>query len=248
MIEFLKSQSFIKHFILASIAIALMLTGIFFSLSAYTRHGESTKVPSVLGKNFNQAKDILLQNKLNIKIADSIFVLDRMPGEILDQDPSTNEMVKEGRSVYVTINSLVPPGVKMPDLKFVSLRQAEAILQTYGLKTGKLSYEPDLAKDAVLKQMFKGKLISAGEEIPKASSIDLVLGDGRGNTEIQIPDLTGMSRVEALVLLKGIGLNVGMEVYEDGADSSTAVVYKQEPLPSSDQIANQGDYVNIYLK
>ena len=100
-----------------------------------------------------------------------MFDLSKPARTILEQDPEPGSKVKESRMLYLTLNAATAPPVKMPDLKDVSYRQAEAILQTFGLKVGIVTYQPDLAKNAVLKQLYKGQLIGAGEEIPKGSRI-----------------------------------------------------------------------------
>jgi beta-lactam-binding protein with PASTA domain len=91
--------------------------------------------------------------------------------------------------IYVTLNSSEPPQVKMPNLIDVSYRQAVSILLSFGLKEGQISYKPDLAKNIVLKQLYNGQPVLPETKVLKGSSIDLVLGDGLGSTEIDVPEL-----------------------------------------------------------
>ena len=114
---------------------------------------------------------------------DSIYDSEKVPGTVLDQDPAPNSNVKENRMIYLTINATQPPDVKMPDLVDVSFRQAEAMLQSFGLITGEITYKADLAKNAVLEQRYRNKIIKPGTMLPKGSEIDLVLGDGLGEDE-----------------------------------------------------------------
>ena len=137
----------------------------------------------------------------------------------------------------------------MPNLIDVSQRQAEAILGSYGLKAGTITYKADLAKNAVLEMSMNGKPLKPGDEIPKGSTIDFVLGDGIGNTEVSIPNLVGLSYDEALFVLKGSGLTQGMVMYDSNVrDSSNAIVYKQSPAQGESINLKQGESIDLYLK
>jgi eukaryotic-like serine/threonine-protein kinase len=154
-------------------------------LNSYTRHGEAIPVPEVKGLTIEEAAQKLKASKLNCTISDSVYLPDKKKGAVVEQNPPANFKVKSGRKVFLTINSFFPERVKMPDVVGVSLRQAKAVLETYGLKTGKLKYVPDIAKDNVLEQRFKGKKITESTVIEKGSSIDLVLGKGEKEEEAE---------------------------------------------------------------
>lgn len=66
--------------------------------------------------------------------------------------------------------------------------------------------------------------------ITKGSKIDLILGNGQGANEVQIPDLSGLTVSEAKFALQGIGLSLGTVTYDIGvSDTSTARVITQFP-------------------
>jgi beta-lactam-binding protein with PASTA domain len=77
---------------------------------------------------------------LNLKIVDSAYNAKKRPLTVLDQTPTANAKVKEGRTIYLTVNSRIPPMIKMPELKDASLKQAQMILESAGLNVGKLIY------------------------------------------------------------------------------------------------------------
>ena len=138
--------------------------------------------------------------------------------------------------------------VKVPALKDVSLRQAEAILAASGLRMGEQIFKPDLAKNAVLSMMINGRDLKAGTDVPKGSAIDLIVGDGLGNTVITVPSLIGLTYDEALFVLKGSSLNIG-SLFFDGVikDTLNAKIYDQNPAPDNNTI-NQGDAIDLYLR
>jgi beta-lactam-binding protein with PASTA domain len=216
-------------------------------LASYTNHGETVTVPNIKGMKYAELKEYLENKNLNVKISDSsMFLLDKGPGVVIEQDPSANEQVKEGRTIYVSITRTVPPQVKMPNLIDVSQRQAEAILFSYGLRLGSMIYKPDLAKGAILEMSSNGKQLKAGQLIPKGSRIDLVLGDGVGITDVAVPNLLNLSLEEAVFVLKGSALNVGEVYYPPGKlDSVNFFVVEQMPMPGDSVFMKQGESVSL---
>ncbi|MBK7851081.1 MAG: PASTA domain-containing protein [Bacteroidetes bacterium] len=247
--KFLRSRTFFVNLIAAFSVMGIMFLGLYFWLGNFTHHGESITVPDLRGLKMGKLESFLADKHLRFKVVDSLFEVGKTPGTILEQDPAPESKVKEDRTIYLTVNSSQPPKVKMPNLIDVSYRQAEAILESFGLKVGQLIYRPDLARNAVLDQIYKGSSIHPGKEIFKGSVIDLVLGDGMGNTEVPVPDLNGLTRGEALFVLKGSSLTIGTVHVDPGVkDSTTAKVYKQIPEASENSMINQGEAVDIFIR
>lgn len=247
--SFLFSKLFATNLAAAFILAMLAIYGVYSWMGKYTHHGESISVPDLKGMSLERLQSFLENKNLGYQVIDSLFDGSKTSGTILEQDPAPESNVKEGRIIYLTVNSATPPKVKMPDLIDVSYRQAEAILQTFGLKVGELIYEPDLAKNAVLDQKYKGSSIKPGVEIFKGSVIDLVLGDGMGSIDVSVPHLIGLTKGEAVFVLKGSSLILGTVHYDPGTkDSSEAKIYRQEPEPGNNNNLSQGDAIDIYLK
>lgn len=248
--SFVLSRQFLLHLSASVLFGFLFLFLIYKWLLVYTDHGSTISVPDVRGMKLEAATTFLRNKNLELKIADSsIYDILKPPGTVIEQDPQANEKVKSGRTIYLTITRTIAPLVKLPDLKDVSLRQAEAILESYGLKLGQQIYKPDLAKNAVLEVLSHNEVLHEGDEIPKGTVIDLVLGDGLGNTKIPVPLLVNLSLEEALFVLKGSSLNVG-SILSDGPieDSLTARVYRQNPEPGDNAFISQGEAVDLYIK
>lgn len=249
LIQFLRTKKFFTHLLVSNLVVLIMLVITYQWLNAYTNHGETVTVPNVVGMKFSSLEKVLGDKSMKVEIADSsVFLLDKPPGVVIDQDPAPNEMVKEGRTVYVTITRTVPPQVKLPDLKDVSQRQAEAILASYGLKVGQLIYKPDLAKNAVLAVVYKGRDMRPGDDLAKGSTVDLVLGDGIGNTEVLVPVLKGMTYDEVMFILQGSSINPGAIVFDkDVTDTSAAKVYRQIPEPGDSVFVHQGESIDLFF-
>lgn len=215
---------------LAGVLIAVAVLFIFiFSLNWITHHDESKTVPSVAGKTFEEAEKILESAGFEVEIQDSIYVDTVKPLLVLRQVPEADEIVKVNRTVYLTINRAVPPSVEMPNLVGFSFRSAEMELKNMGLRVGDTIYESNFAKNAVLRQLYKGNIISPGTKIRMGSTISFVLGSGVGSEKFVVPNLVGMTYCDAKALIESNGLMMGAVIATDIADTCSAYIYRQSP-------------------
>lgn len=248
LIDFLKSKLFRYNVLAALLLLVVLFIVLQQWLGGFTRHGESIEVPNLVGLKQDKMEQLLKDSGLEYEIVDSLFESGKAPGTVIDQDPAAKSLVKKGRTIYLTVNAGKPPKVKMPNLLDVSYRQAEAILESFGLRVGRITYEPDLAKNAVLKQLFKGVPVQPGRELYKGSAIELVLGDGLGTSEVPVPDLSGLTKAEALLVLQGASLSIGQVTYDPGVrDTVNAKIYLQNPEATESSFLNSGAAVDLYL-
>ncbi|NRF38071.1 PASTA domain-containing protein [Pedobacter foliorum] len=248
-ISYLKTKSFRNNFLAAAITVAVILSIAFFSLRYYTKHGQGLNVPALKGLSLTQAVSKLEQLGLRYEV-DSVYIMDTPPGTVIDQDPNPATFVKDNRTIYLTVSMNKAPNVKFPDVLFKSFKQAQGIIESYGLKLGDTTYKPDVSKDVVLEVSFGNQPIKAGEMIPKGSRIDFLLSNGQGNEEVDIPTLVGLTKDEAIFALRnGAMLNLGTVSYEGTiTDSANAVIIKQDPF-ATDSVTKVkiGTPVNITL-
>lgn len=246
--KYLGSPQFRKQLIIAGSIIIILLFSVFISLRYYTKHGEGSPVPNLKGLNIEKAIEILESNGFRYQI-DSVFVLDKEPGTVLEQDPDPATNVKSNRVIYLSIVSSQTPDVNFPDIENKTLLEAKAILENYGLKVGDTSYKPDIAKDAVLSFTYAGQPVSIGQKIPKGSKISLTLGDGMGASEIEVPDLRGLTLDEAKFSIRGSSLTLGAINYEGHiSDSSSAIIVSQMPFVQDSIIkVSIGTRINLVL-
>jgi beta-lactam-binding protein with PASTA domain len=223
----------------------------FASLGLITRHGKEIKVPAVVGRDINIAKKTLEKMDFDVDV-DSAYDPKQKPYVVLTQIPELNAVVKRGRTVFLTINKATPPETPMPNLLNLSFRSAEMILRTHKLVLGDTSYRPDIAKGAVLEQLYKGQPIRPGQMVPQGSRIELIIGDGLGQTEFNVPDVIGMSVDEAIAILNGTGLSVTTVWQDEIVDSVAATVSDQNPKPINELGApnriKEGDIVDIFIR
>jgi beta-lactam-binding protein with PASTA domain len=239
--------------ILAGIIIAVIIFFIFvFSLNWFTHHDQSLTVPQVMGKPYETAKEILEKAGFEVEIQDSIYVDTTKPLQVLKQVPEADELVKVNRTVYLTINRAVPPMIEMPNIVGYSYRSAEMALRNSNLRPGDTTFKPDFAKNAVLEQLYNGDVIKPGTKIRMGSTIDMILGDGLGDTKFVVPSLVGMTYGQAKALLETNGLAFGVVIAPAIEDTMNAYIYRQSPQRYDDEkkfrYIRSGQLMDVWLQ
>lgn len=244
-----------KSFLFNLLIVVLLCGGLYFvffaSLGLLTRHGSESKVPKVTGKNLKQAYESLERMGFEVEV-DSSYDPEQKPFTVLAQMPDANAVVKKGRTIFLTVNKAQPPLTPMPKLTDLSYRSAVLILSSSKLSLGDTIHRPDYAKGTVLEMLFRGRPIKPGEMVPQGSKVDLVIGEGFGNLETNVPDVIGMNVDEGIAILSGNGLTV--TTIWDGQidDSGHAIIYMQTPSPYNElDVPNrikEGDVIDIRIK
>jgi beta-lactam-binding protein with PASTA domain len=248
LIAFAKSKSFLKQIGIIVGAWIIFTTLVMFILGFYTHNGEKVEVPNFKGMTKAELEKFIETTDLRYAIIDSVFDLQAKKGAVADQVPKPGAFVKKDRLIYLTVNAILPPKVKMPNLVDLTLRQATARIETYGLKVGRLQYIPDLAKNAVLKQLLGVKEVKPGTLVNKGSSVNLVVGSGLGDEDIYVPNLIGLTKTEAEQTIEASSLSIGSVLWDNGIkDTATAKVYKQAPIYRPESRMGSGQSVDIFL-
>ena len=185
-----------KYFWLDLIAmmavVILLLFGVLKWLDVYTRHGEAVVVPDVKGMTVGEAEMLLRNHGLVCVVSDSNYVKNKPAGSILELNPSAGQKVKEGRTIYLTINTLDVPLRLVPDVADnSSVRQAQAKILAAGFKLSEnelISGE----KDWVYGVKYKGRQLNMGDKVPVGATLTLLVGDG----ETQVQDSDSLEIVE----------------------------------------------------
>lgn len=212
----------------------------------YTNHGESVSVPDLSGYTFDEGVEILDRAGLQYEVSlDSGFNTDLKTFAILKQIPEADAQVKNGKTIYLTLNAKNPPLLKMPNLVNTHLKNVQDILANMGLERGDIVYVPDIAPNIVLEQKYRGVNVKEGFEIPKGARIDLVVGDGMGNQILEVPNLKGMDEVEAEFLILGSSLRVGNKYYLETDSVGAGKVLRQSP-PSSQRVKT-GELIDLWI-
>lgn len=224
----LKKYPWILHVLLMIGISVVILVVVFIFIRIYARQGKEYEMPDYVGKNIAEA---MATNEIDLDfvVQDSIFRQGAEGGVILTQDPKGGTMVKSGRKVYVSITAYNADDAVLPELVGLSVRQAVSELYGVGLSVGKLMFVEDPYKNSVVDQSCKGKTLYAGQQIPRGSVVDLVVGSGDGTGENIVPFVIGKTADKARRDILSVSLNIGEEHFRGVKNKATAVVYRQEP-------------------
>jgi beta-lactam-binding protein with PASTA domain len=214
----------------------------------YTQHGVTVPVPDFNGLSVFELDNFVKDKKVRYTIIDSTYDPKQKPGTIYRQDPEKATEVKEDRVVYLYVTSVMPPQIEMPQLEGRSLRQAVAMIESYGLKVGKINWVADPFKNAIIKQLYKGQEIKAGTRIKKGSVIDLNVGKGTTSETVTLPDCIGMTFCDAKNKLLGAALQVGQIIIDKNiGDTCEAFVYRQTPVAAQGREVATGARIDLYI-
>lgn len=211
------AKDYLMHLgVLIGSSLLIVIIVFYVWLPITTNHGETITVPDIQGMTVNELEDFLSKRSLRFEpTADSSYSPDYPPLAVLRQVPAPNTKVKENRKIYVTLNAESPPKVRMPKVEDLSLKSSMMVLKSYDLKLGAVKYVPDVFFGVVHEARMNGRAVLEGERIEKGSSIDLIVGDGYGNTVFQSPRLIGLEQEEAEIAIIGSGLKIGKISFTD---------------------------------
>lgn len=147
-------------------------------LDVWTRHGQESVVPSVKGLSVFTAEEILDKEGFTVVVSDSVYVSDARPGVVMDQTPKENSKVKDGCTVYLSINAFTPRQIQLPALTDISYRQAKSILDGLGIKNVRVDTVPSDFKDLVLAVKRDGKRLLPGARVPVDAKLVMEIGQG----------------------------------------------------------------------
>lgn len=177
--------------ILAMIIIALALVLITFRwINKYTLHGQYIEVPDLSGMFEEEAGKALAAQGLKYEVSEYKYNKMIVEGGVIEQKPKPGSYVKQGRKVYLTLNSGKEPLRAVPDVADnSSIRAAESKLRAAGFKLTRTVYvDGDL--DWVYEIRYQGQKIEAGTELPEGSTLTIVAGNGNPVEYIEEVDST----------------------------------------------------------
>ena len=193
-IKILKNP-FVFNLLLAGVITLVLLGGVMFWLSSYTRHNEAVVVPDVRGLKVEEAAEYFDRSNLRYNVIDSVFSSDVPAGAIVEMIPEAGAKVKDGRIVFITINASTTQMAPMPNVQDLSFRQAQALLEATGFNSVEIEYVPGDYKDLVVGVEHRGRMLSSGEKVSLKAALVLKVSNGEGE---MLPTTTDSTAVEEL--------------------------------------------------
>jgi len=233
--------------ILVAVCVFLGLVWLTFRwLEYHTNHGQEIIVPNITDMSVQQAIEVLDDTGLKYEVDSFDFDPKYKPFQVLQLYPVAGSRVKEGSPIRLKVNPRTWAPVAIPDVIDSYKYRAFAKLKLVGLTVGDTIYEPSIAKDAVLKLMYDGKLINPGELVPRFSTIDVVVGQGP-KRNIIVPNLIGLKLEDAKRIVSqnlfepGLFFDEHDEIISEDGDY---IVFYQNPLAGS--VSDQGVQIDLW--
>ncbi len=156
------------------------------------------EVPNLLGLDRVQAQASLQQVGLTLSPDQGTQVAqdDKDIGRVLVQDPAAGGRLTKGKSVAITVG-VAPETVGVPDVVGTNIDQAQRNIVVAHLSSTVQDVDSTLPKGQVVKQNPGG-----GNTVKAGTTVTLTVS--RGN-QIKMPDLHGLSPVEAQNALRKLG-------------------------------------------
>ncbi|MFF5687942.1 Stk1 family PASTA domain-containing Ser/Thr kinase [Streptomyces albidoflavus] len=199
----------------------------------YINSGQFTRVPPLLAKTEDEARQRLADAGLKVGGVDKAYSDTADRGTVTKTDPGTGERVRGNGSVNLTV-SLGPRKVTVPRVEGMALDKAKARLRDAGL-------EPGMVTRAFSDSVAKGEVVStdpsAGTERRGGSAVALVVSKG---APVEVPDVAGSSLQKATEALKEAGLKVSTADERIFSEHEKGAVAAQSPKPGT-ELAKGGE-------
>lgn len=186
--------------------------------------GKTITVPNIVGMDRKQAVDLLESQGLLVENIVEQVNSGVPAGRVISQLPYPNSHVKEGRRIYLTV-SKGEAIATMPDLSFLSLRDAQLAVMRLGMQLGEVSREH---RDSVPVNSVIRQSIAVGARIRPGLIVDVVLSKDSSSV-ITVPSVIGLGYDEAVQRLHAVGLEPGQVLRKPSETYTAGTVFRQIP-------------------
>ena len=251
------TKTFIKNLIFIGLFFLAIFLLLILWLRIYTNHGQKLELPSFIEMSVTDASELANDKSFEIIVNDSVHLIGKPGGLIIDQNPKPNSKVKENRKVYVTTTKYIADRIKVKGLPILYGREFERKskeLSYMDLKSVVRDYIYDPGEpNHILEVYYNGQLIVNAEErkeeveIEKGGTLEFILSKGYGG-EMSVPNVVCMDYESASFLIENLKLKIG-EVVHDGeiSDLTSAYIIQQEPEFIADQTIQIGDEIKLTI-
>ncbi len=229
-------MAFWKRFFVFCGAVILMI--ILFNwviMPLYVKHNTLVKVPSVVGQDFSDAKKNLDQAGLEGLQGDIRYDPSKPIGTVLDQNPPADQMVKDGRRIYLVVSG----GEQLydvPNLVGRTEREAKFILGQRNLELFEVENKASAQYPAGI---VMSQVEQTGAKVKKGTKIGVVISVGMETGDLKVPDLIGKNVEDAKKLILQSKLMVGKINFQPSTTVSLNSVIDQYPKANTMTKENQ---------
>ena len=211
------------------VAVVIVLTGVLWSTGTLGNimpvQAGYVRVPSVIGKSREKAKEILTKKKLGLLIIGKMDIGDDMElGLVCEQSPGKGDKAKENADVSVMLSNGPKMGY-MPATVYYKVDTATANIEAQGLKADvKYEYSDEVGKDGVISQS-----VETNTAVKQGETVTITVSKGSKNKSegtVKMKNLVGMDFETARkeLLKDGIYLLVEDAKYDENALENQIIV------------------------
>ncbi|MDR1542517.1 MAG: Stk1 family PASTA domain-containing Ser/Thr kinase [Clostridiales bacterium] len=160
--------------------------------------------PLVKGMEVEEARALASEYGLRLQ-TEQKYDDDADAGIIISQNETPDAFLLPGEALHVTV-SMGTNKINAPDLRNKTFGEAEAILAEQAIQ---YTYEREYS-ETVLANYVISQYPAPDELISPDSSISFVVSLGPPTKISTVPDLTGKSESEAIEILQGLGIAIGL--------------------------------------
>ena len=225
LLAFFRSKIFIYNLIRLGIFLLLLWLLHSLLLNLYTNHGQRLKLANYVGFSLIKVEKSAAAKDFELVITDSIHLIGKPGGYVLNQVPVANSFVKRGRKVYVTISRYKADEIisdNLPSLygeKFdFKIQELESLFQLKLVRSS-TRYDPG-PTGHILEARYKGELIAdekskkLGVILSKGDTIYVTISVNEGG-EMELPNLRCKTLAEAKFEVEAADLKIN-NIIQDG--------------------------------
>lgn len=212
---------------LAYLALVVTVFGLaaYVSFSLFVRSG-ATRTPALVGLPVEEARQLLRDQGLELRVEEDGRFHDRIPAEhVVQQNPGDGDLVKRGSRVVV-VPSLGPQRIPVPELHGQGLQSAQVLLAAAGLALGRTVevFSADEPPGMVVAQEP-----AVGETVAPGSLVDLLLAREGSAEAFVMPDLVYREYDRVRLFFESRGFRLGSVKYERYEGIRPGVILRQYP-------------------
>lgn len=253
---FFTSKVVLKSLIKMALLVGVLLFLTFKGLKLYTNHGQQISVDQLEGLHIDEAMRLAEDRGFKVQITDSLFMVNEQSNRVIKQNPPSGALVKENRTIYVTITKKTADLRKLPNLV------GNYNFDQYAKKLKRLSINASIKdrifdgrqeENSILYLLHEGKKITEadikrGYKVPMGGSVQAVV-TYRHSVTTDMPDLACRTLSEAEFLLESLDLKIG-EILPQGdvEDQGTAYIVRQSPNYQPGTLINKGTPFTLFIQ
>jgi serine/threonine-protein kinase len=216
--------------------VLILAGGVYALVNSMNQSGDSAPVPRLVGLTQAAAEAAAKTAGFTLEVAGE--AASTLPaGQVTRQNPEEGDKLRIGDPIRVWL-AAKKATVKVPNLVGMTPVGAVVALNGFDLKLGPTTEEP--SSKAV------GTIVSqtpaAGDEVPPATEISVVVSSGPASTQVKVPDLVKMDQEAALALLGSLKLKGSTQ--PRNSDRPAGEVVDQSPKAGTE--VAEGSTVTIW--